>query len=415
MTKSRNFEFVQPLETKLYEYCCRAESLVKTDPDSAGAAMRVALEYMMQWICHRHELKRSVTYEMINRAGEARVLSEPHLTRLHGVRWIGNRCVHSDFKALAEPDKAEEWIDNSGAVGFLRDLHSALVEYARKMEGVEPPPFQSDKLPIQGRYPIRELSLDGEACQAKYLCEYDEAGSRSYCVIKEFDRRLLGLETGFALRDHYTLRQRWISDTAPQNIVRYSSISVQESNDLFFTCYELGREEPKELGEFLAGPQALQDKLALIAGIGNGIMELHANEEPIIHRFLTPGCIYLMSGRGGRLVPKISNFEYSKLDNPLGVTMIDRVRKRADAFKAPELALGADIEFWPAVDVYSFGMIILHMFGHDVTHVYEPEKLQYSGLSKSFCKLLSQMVSPAAAKRPGIEEVLLKIRKEAAR
>lgn len=417
---SRNFTFIQSIEPILYEKCAQAESLAKTYPELAGAKLRVALEYTLQWICHAKGFKASVTFEMINRVSAAGLLKEPHPGNLHKVRWLGNQSVHTNYQSTQEPSEVVGAINTATLITHLAYFHEALQAYIRSEYELSANvgAFNPDWIPIYGRQPIQLLPIEGEACQRKYLCESlnMKTGRRSYSVVKEFGRGSITEELGFTLRDLYALERRWDSDTIPQNIVRYTpNLEVQADNDLFFSCYELGSEIAGTLAQYNTKGLVKKDRLELLAGIAHGIWELHSNEDPIVHRFLLPSSVYLVPGKNGGLIPKISNFEYSKLEHPLGETMFEKVLAREDAFKAPEITMDMQRSHWPSVDIYSLGVMVLFLFDLNVTAVFKPEMLKRFGLSKAFCYMVARMLSPVPHERPSSLEALEGIQRECAR
>lgn len=412
---SNLFSFVKPVNEELYTYCLSMEKFSKTHPTTASGKTRNVVECFMKWFFDYNGLSRKKEndqemsiYEMINEAQNRRLLLKWQVEILHNLRKYGNQFNHTVKRTATVTELMK----------YVKDLHKLLVVYFRYKQLLQESLFFSaDKLLIDDYLPIKTLNLKDyeEGCEKKFLCERVEEGTDTptYYVVRQFRRgdKNAPKETSFLTRDLLTLQR--LSEEDLTFIVKNHNISLESDNELFFTCYELS-EADTNLVDMDVKTLSVAERLQLISQIANGLDGMHHADEPVYHRALTPSSIYLKIKRNGKRSIRIGNFEYSKLEDVGGVTMLSKVYKRnRDPFRAPELDNNIKINDWTKTDIYSFGMIILYMFqikGYDAfMHV---NKLKKHGLSNAFIELVTGMVDEYHEDRPDMDEVLMAIKKE---
>ncbi|WEK53713.1 MAG: DUF4145 domain-containing protein [Candidatus Cohnella colombiensis] len=394
---SINFAFLQGIDDKIYSMSVIAEKLSKTQPNQCAVELRRTMEEFMKALCRKHNLDNTDLKRMAIAVQDAGLINEDQANQFKRIRLLGNDYTH--------PNKE---ISVKDAVERTRDLHMALATFYRDQKLVAAPiaPFHTDFIPMNEYKPVQVLNKDSnEACEKKYLCTYVSTyGEEHYCVIRQFNHKRNPEDQAFLIRDLYALEKRWSSGKFPNNIVKYHRVSIQENNDLFFTCYDFSK-KARLLQDVNVRALNKREKLELVRGIANGIHELHQGKEPIYHRFLSPSSIYVIRESDGELDVKIGEFEYAKVNNPNKVTMLKKVLDREDLYKAPELEI-EDVEVnWAAVDIYAFGVTVLHIFLAEQAMSKRVALLEKQGCSAAFTQVVARMIHPNAASRPDIETI----------
>jgi len=395
---SKNFEFLKGIDEKLFSMCTTAESAAKTRPNQCALELRRSLETFLKDICRKHNLEHTDLKSMTQAVKQAGLINDEQFLQFNKVRHFGNSYAHQT-----------DDISTTEAIQRTRDLHAAMSLFytSQKLSSAPIAPFHTDHICINEYIPVQVLNKDNnEACEKKYLCIYesDITGKDHYCVVRQFNRKRNPKDTAFLIRDLYALEKRWSSGKPPHNIVKYHRVTIQENNELFFTCYDFSN-KARLLQAVNVRALNKREKLEILLGIANGIRELHLAKEPIYHRFLSPSSIYVIRESDGELDVKIGEFEYAKVDNPNKVTMVKKVMDRADLYKAPELEEHELEVDWAAVDIYAFGVIVLHVFLGDQVLSKRAALLEKQGCSSELTQLVGQMLHPVAARRPDIKSI----------
>ncbi len=94
---SANFQFLQPLYTRLYTICCIAEKLIDIDPSSSLAKSRLCAEYLTQIIgsIERIELTQEGQSKIISQLYSEEIIPSLIKDILHAIRKSGNRASHA--------------------------------------------------------------------------------------------------------------------------------------------------------------------------------------------------------------------------------------------------------------------------------------------------------------------------------
>ena len=397
-----NFSYIKELDEELYNECHEAESMAKTKPNLSAKKLRDSLERFLKVIVKSKGIpinEKTTTMEiMIRTLEKSKILTGSQSNDLHKIRMYCNEFSHS----------SEKNTDTTSAqiIPYFRSLHEIMHSYLSKNKKNNLV-FDENSIPIGDFIPIKKLEVDKrEACDKKYLCKKINPKTNSVVtyVIRQFSRKNSKDHENWLQRDEYALEQLWLNEPNPRNVVQYHPISTEENNNLFFTCYVMP-ENTQTLETLDKKILSNIDKLELLLGIANGINELHSLEEPIVHRYLAPASVYVFETRTNKRTPKIGNFEYSKLINPFDGTVLNKYANREDVYKAPEL-MGHSGENWTAVDIYSFGVIILYLFGLNLEGVLNANKLNSLGVSTEMVELVKTMISPMQSKRPDIKKVM---------
>lgn len=432
---SINFSFLENENRELYDLCCKAENLSKTDPRNAIIGSRIALEYFIKRVCYLHNVTFD-DHELPNKKNSGDKVPVPELNKMiyktrklniftkhqfdfmNDIRRLGNKSVHPNY--IGEDDELEQMLNDqeevevkkvstSLAIDLISKLHTILREYfQKKYPGVAP--FDKDRIPIDNMIPIEVLPLDNdEACDAKYSCKLvnEFTLNEMYFIVRQYSIEKTKQDKTFTLRDMYVLEKLSQTGSGAANLVKYVRVNVDRQSDLFFTCFEISN-GAVTLDKFSLTKLSILEKLKLLKGIANGVKELHYHSTPIVHRALRPSSIYLVNQNH----PLIGNFEYSKIENPQLATVYHNYLKRKDPFKAPEVLTEREVTQWPSVDIYSLGVIILYVFGQRITGALEPTSLKKIGISKDFIDMVFNMISDTPAERPTIVEVIKGIEAE---
>ncbi|SHG07139.1 protein kinase domain-containing protein [Ornithinibacillus halophilus] len=406
---SNLFEFVKPIDEELYDYCIEMEGMAKTRPTSSLVELRKAVEHFLEWFLNKTDeekglpprKKKKTFFAYLSEIEEKKLLPQSQLENLNMIRIFGNKVAHPNaFKATV-----------SDLVTEIEKFYEALVSiYQSKNLLQEDFTFDEDKLMIDSYRPIQRLDINSyeEGCEKKYLCVLEKDGSESntYYVIRQFRKsnEKAPKEVGFWKRDLLTLQR--LSEDDLNYIVKNHNITKQDDNELFFTCYELS-DSDTNLVDITLKDLTIEERLDIVYQIARGLYGIHTNYEPVYHRALTPSSIYIKKLRSGKRTIRIGNFEYAKLEDVNGVTMVSKVfRRHHDPFRAPELEYGIEINDWAKVDVYSFGMIILFIFnikGENAFH--HVKKLKKFQLSNDFVDLVDRMVDEYSNARPDMKEI----------
>lgn len=407
-----NFEFLN--EAKVPEdvvsYFKSAERLAKTYPNNSADLLRKSLENWLKWLCEQHRIQfppgtQPTILNRIDACYQLNLFTKEQIFDLHSTRKKANSSVHAEE---FNPFVTKEALD------LIKKLHEVVRNYYNRFHKIVIPPYNEDVLPISNIIPLRKLDIDaGEACEVKYQGERvnPTTNTKTTCLIRQFRKSSKDSNSTFILRDMYALESRWNSEPVPQHIVKTFLIETEPDNDLFFTCYELPGDAIM-LDKLPLQGITLGERLDLLIGIAKGIAEMHGGEDPIVHRYLNPSSIMITKGRNGKRVPKIGNFEYAKLYHPEVETVVSQYMNRADIYMPPELDLRKDTS-WPSVDIYSFSLLVLYMFGINVAAVKNVAQLSRLRLSEEFVRIISLAISPIAEDRPAIEVILSTLEKEA--
>src|SRR5690606_25011138 len=133
-------------------------------------------------------------------------------------------------------------------------------------------------------------------------------------------------ETSFLKRDLLALQKLSMEDL--NYIVKNHNVPVEADNELFFTCYELS-ESDINLIDINTKELSVQQRLNIISQIARGLYGMHTAVEAVFNRALTPSSIYLKKKKNGTYLVKIGNFEYSKLEDVNGVTVVSKLFRRS--------------------------------------------------------------------------------------
>jgi len=118
-------------------------------------------------------------------------------------------------------------------------------------------------------------------------------------------------------------------------------------------------------------------KLSILLDVSRGLWYLHSHNPPIVHGDLTSNSIYLTS----QLIAKVGNLGFASIaqhDNDGKAAMV--IGYSAADFVAPEArpeGLLGTLECGPALDVFSYGGVILHVMNQEW-----PQPLQDTTLSE---------------------------------
>jgi hypothetical protein len=412
MQMAGNFEFLNEAKVPedVVDYFKLAESKAKTQPNTSVDLLRKSLEKWLKWLCEQHRIQfpigtRPTIQNRIHACSQLNLFTSAQKSVLHSTRQETNSSVHpEEFNAFVTRE----------ALDLIKELHEVVRNYYYRFHKIVTPPYSEDVMPISNVIPLRKLEKDaGEACDVKYLGERvnPTTNTKTTCLIRQFRKSSNDSNSTFILRDMYALESRWNSEPVPQHIVKTFLIETEPDNDLFFTCYELPGDAVM-LDKLSLQGITLGERLDLLIGIAKGIAEMHGGEDPIVHRYLNPSSIMITKGRNGKRVPKIGNFEYAKLYHPEVETVVSQYMNRVDIYMPPELDLRKDTS-WPSVDIYSFGLLVLYMFGINVAAVKNVAQLSKLRLSREFVHIISLAISPIAEDRPAIEAILSMLEKEA--
>lgn len=410
---SINFQFVKSVDEKLYDFCLRMDMNSKTFPYTSRDNLRKSLERFMIWFSQFNNIDlikengfNKTVEELINEAFEKKLLLPWQKNELDKIRKYGNKGIHLEPSIMKTN------------INYVKRFHKILAVYFRYKRLIDQPVFfDEDKLLISNYRPIQKIDVEKfeEGCEKKFLCEYigNDVLKKKQYIVRQFRKnsKFAPDEKGFWQRDLLTLQR--LSDEDLNYIVKSQNIETADNNDLFYTCYELSKADVNLTSISLQKLPVLE-RLDLLHQMAKGLFGIHDAYEPVYHRALTPSSIYIKTRRNGKKSILIGNFEYSKLEDVDGVTMVSKVFRRSnDPFRAPELEYGTPITDWAKVDVYSFGMIILFVFnirGPNVSS--QVQQLKKYNFSDEFIHLIERMVEAYFEDRPEMEEVESIFRKE---
>ena len=145
-----------------------------------------------------------------------------------------------------------------------------------------------------------------------------------------------------------------------------------------------------DLGNLVEQHKELSDpiKISLMLDVANGLLYLHSQNPPVIHRYLSAANILISLDLRG----KIADLGVAKL---LDIDS-DRqtVQPGAYAYMAPEALLEIP-QYGTKLDIFSYGAVLLYAINCDFPKVYEP--LSYADIKQGQMQIARRMKAVKSA------------------
>ncbi|WP_409252124.1 protein kinase domain-containing protein [Bacillus sp. SCS-153A] len=379
------------------------------------------MEYFVTLLCRQHKLipteqKAPPVAQMIELVFQNGLINKKDRGLLHAIKDFGNGEAHVQFRSESGETRKRATVDK--AVYNLKYLFYVLERYAGKHNlSLPQKEFNRDSLPILDVQPADTIKLNpNEACENKWYGTITDSQTNlsMTCIIREFRKDNFDKGEHFKIRDMLAIKRRWMAEPSPMNIVNYHPVVVEEENDYFYTCYKVNK-NTKTLLDINVGELSNLERLEILLGIAEGIKQLHIGEDPIFHRFLRPESIFIHKDYNGKYVSKIGNFEFAKLYDPSGATVVSRVLSVDDVYSAPDIKSTRNTQQdWHTYDLYSFGVLILYVFAAKSLKVpiAQIKHLKKEGLSEEMQRMTKDLINPNPQRRPSVETVIETIGKE---
>ena len=181
------------------------------------------------------------------------------------------------------------------------------------------------------------------------------AGKRLHTVL---------MEEGRTFREKFVDECRLLKNLRHPHIVQFLGICFLPSSDLPVLVMEF---LPYNLHDLLEGHPnfPLPVKLSILKDIARGLLYLHSQVPPIVHRDLSARNVLLNAA----LTAKIADFGMARIINPLHLSRQLTTVPGSGVYMPPETFQSESgdsiLDYSSKVDIFSFGVVLLFVITHE--------------------------------------------------
>ena len=204
---------------------------------------------------------------------------------------------------------------------------------------------------------VYEVKMNGLPCIAKGLHDI-LLGRGGNLPVREADKEAIRAK----FRDECAL----LGNLKHPNIVQFLGVHRSKDNDEWLVMEYLHMDLAKCLEMYPDIPLPL--KLSILRDVSYGLLHLHSQAPPIIHRDLTAPNILLTQGMSA----KIADLGVSKIFDIRQVQRSAHTTAPGTWTYMPPEALSPDPKYDAKLDMFSYGVLTLYVANQEFPTVYEP-------------------------------------------
>lgn len=359
--KKGNFEFVEEIDSKIYERLTEAESLAYLNCIESGSILRKVYERWLTTLVDEYRITVQPKHNIVTANDKRAALKQAHKlpTINNGTRntfdfinssgqtvsypayigWqkFGNECHHDDL----EPDNsASNTPDPDAPAATYENLMTVFkivykvfkAEYKRKkgaQAAAEIRPFDLYIMPIRENYVIKSyIPRDAPMsdCIREYeTCSYNYNGSvDKYGIVRVFRKKSMD-EIMLQLRDKEAFSE---AEHAAGQINFDGNVQIdvlsrmKEEEDFYVVIYKFSS-KPSRLNRTLLQQMSMADRLVLCKQISKILYSFHNLDVPIYLRNLSFDSIYIYKNKKGNYEPSIIKLDCAKMSSQEGTVVLN--------------------------------------------------------------------------------------------